>query len=60
MLMKLNSLSNESRDKVGAFIETLLADEEMKEALFLRDFGKSRKVVAQIWDNPDDAKYDHL
>jgi hypothetical protein len=43
---------------VERFIDEL--GEQEREATALTEFGKSRKVLTRIWDNPEDAGYNKL
>ena len=57
LLTKLRGLSDSGRAQVETFIDAL-SETEASESL--RSFGASRKVFAQIWDNPADAEYNDL
>jgi hypothetical protein len=56
IVTKIRTLSPEER----ASLRRIVGHADTSGAEALRDFGHSRKVFAQIWDNPDDAEYDDL
>jgi hypothetical protein len=58
MLARLKTLSNESKSQVVRLVDELYAREI--EERKLREIGKSRKLLAQAWDNPSDAEYNDL
>jgi hypothetical protein len=61
MLAKLRALPSEDKTRVKNLVDELHAKHEKEvEIRKLREFGQSRRVFNQIWDNPGDAEYNNL
>lgn len=58
MLAKLKALSTDDKTQVKILVNGLY--EKEMEARKLREFGQSRRVLKQLWDNPEDAEYNQL
>jgi hypothetical protein len=60
VVRKIHQLSPELLSKLETTLDRLLETADAQQDLVLQEFGRSREVLAGIWDNPDDAEYDRL
>jgi hypothetical protein len=64
MLNKIRRLSPPRSAELNSVLDGMLATDEAieaeRETQALQDFGRSQRVLAKVWDNPEDAEYNNL